>query len=85
MTKTTKTTQTATNKELSAGSAEITENHKNHEKDENHENLGCKPRVPQATGLEIPEHLGAKRTPPRRGVPQLLVRSGVGNALTKSY
>ena len=27
----------------------------NHENDENHENPGCKPRVPQTTGLEIPE------------------------------
>ena len=32
-------------------------NHGNHENDENHENPGCKPRVPQTTGLEIPEHL----------------------------
>ena len=30
-------------------------NHGNHENDENHENPGCKPRVPQTTGLEIPE------------------------------
>ena len=29
--------------------------HGNHENDENHENPGCKPRVPQTTGLEIPE------------------------------
>ena len=26
-------------------------NHENHENDENHENPGCKPRVPQTTGL----------------------------------
>ena len=32
-------------------------NHGNHENDENHENPGCKPRVPQTTGLEIPENL----------------------------
>ena len=30
-------------------------NHGNHENDENHENPGCKPRVPQTTGLEIPD------------------------------
>ena len=30
-------------------------NHGNRENDENHENPGCKPRVPQTTGLEIPE------------------------------
>ena len=30
-------------------------NHGNHENDENHGNPGCKPRVPQTTGLEIPE------------------------------
>ena len=36
-------------------------NHGNHENDENHENPGCKPRVPQTTGLEIPEDsLGLK-------------------------
>ena len=29
-------------------------NHGNHENDENHGNPGCKPRVPQTTGLEIP-------------------------------
>ena len=29
-------------------------NHENHDNDENHENPGCKPRVPQTTGLEIP-------------------------------
>ena len=32
-------------------------NHGNHENDENHENPGCKPRVPQTIGLEIPENL----------------------------
>ena len=53
-TKTTKTTQTATNKELSAGFAGY---HGNHERDENHGNAGCKPRVPQTTGLEIPDNL----------------------------
>ena len=30
-------------------------NHGNHENGENHENPGCKPRVPQTTGLEIPD------------------------------
>ena len=30
-------------------------NHGNHENDENHGNPGCKPRVPQTIGLEIPE------------------------------
>ena len=30
-------------------------NHGSHENDENHENPGCKPRVPQTTGLEIPD------------------------------
>ena len=30
-------------------------NHGNHENDENHENPGCKPRVPQTIGLEIPD------------------------------
>ena len=30
-------------------------NHGNHENEENHENPGCQPRVPQTTGLEIPE------------------------------
>ena len=30
-------------------------NHENHENDENHGNPGCKPRLPQTTGLEIPE------------------------------
>ena len=44
-----KTTQTATNKELSAGLAEITEMTKTKG------NPGCKPRVAQRTGLEIPE------------------------------
>ena len=33
-------------------------NHGNHEYDENHENPGCKPRVPQTIGLEIPEYVG---------------------------
>ena len=30
-------------------------NHGHHGNDENHRNPGCKPRVPQTTGLEIPE------------------------------
>ena len=30
-------------------------NHGNHENDETRENPGCKARVPQTTGLEIPE------------------------------
>ena len=41
-------------------------NHGNHENDENHGNPGCKPRVPQTTGLEIPEKwalLGASEWP----------------------
>ena len=33
----------------------ISGHHGNHENDENHGNPGCKPRVPQTTGLEIPE------------------------------
>ena len=33
----------------------ISGNHGNHGHDENHGNPGCKPPVPQATGLEIPE------------------------------
>ena len=36
-------------------------NHGNHENDENHWNPGCKPRVPQTTGLEIPERMGLQR------------------------
>ena len=32
-------------------------NHGNHENDENHGNPGCKPRVPQTTGLETPDYL----------------------------
>ena len=35
-------------------------NHGNHDNDENHENPGCKPRVPQTTGLEIPAKHSAK-------------------------
>ena len=31
-------------------------NHGNRENDKNHANPGCKPRVPQTTGLEIPEY-----------------------------
>ena len=30
-------------------------NHGDHRNDENHWNLGCKPPVPQTTGIEIPE------------------------------
>ena len=48
-TKITKTAQTATNKGLSAGIAEITETTKMTK------TPGCKPRVPQTTGLEIPD------------------------------
>ena len=33
----------------------IRRNHGSHGNDENHRNPGCKPRVPQTTGLEIPE------------------------------
>ena len=47
ITKTTMTTQTATNKELSAGLAEIAETTKS---------TGIWGRVPQTTGLEIPEN-----------------------------
>ena len=36
----------------------ISGNHGNHENDENHRNPGCKPRVPQTTGLEIPDRGG---------------------------
>ena len=30
-------------------------NHGNHENDKSHRNPGCKPQVPQTTGLEIPD------------------------------
>ena len=36
----------------------ISRNHGNHGNDKNHGNPGCKPRVPQTTGLEIPDHRG---------------------------
>ena len=36
-------------------------NHGNHENDENHGNPGCKPRVPQTTGLEIPDFFPKKK------------------------
>ena len=39
-------------------------NHGNHENDENHENPGCKPRVPQTIGLEIPEFLARLKSSP---------------------
>ena len=42
----------------------IRRNHGNHENDENHGNPGCKPRVPQTTGLEIPEN-NSKTSPPK--------------------
>ena len=32
-------------------------NHGNYGNDENHGNPGCKPRVPETTGLEIPDFL----------------------------
>ena len=51
-TKTMKTTRTATNKELGAGFAKVTYTTKY---GENHGKLGCKPRLPQTTGLEIPD------------------------------
>ena len=35
----------------------ISGNHGNHGNDKNHGNSGCKPMVPQTTGLEIPEKL----------------------------
>ena len=38
----------------------INGNHGNHGNDENHGNAGCKPRVPQTTGLEIPDNRGRK-------------------------
>ena len=31
----------------------VSRNHGNHGNDENHGNPGCKPRVPQTTGLEM--------------------------------
>ena len=36
-------------------------NHGNHENDKNHENPGCKPRVPQTIGLEIPDIWGTQK------------------------
>ena len=39
----------------------ICENHRNHENDENHGNPGCKPRVPQPTGLETPDFSESER------------------------
>ena len=51
---TTKTTRTAKNKELSAGFAEITETT---EMTKTTGIQGAKPRVPQTTGLEIPDFL----------------------------
>ena len=46
-------------------------NHGNHENDENHENPGCKPRVPQTTGLEIPgKKLQKSSGPLRCGAPK---------------
>ena len=41
-------------------------NHGNHENDENHENPGCKPRVPQTTGLEIPDSTQWNTEKPQR-------------------
>ena len=35
----------------------ISGNYGNHGNDENHGNPGCKPRVPQTMGLEIPEKI----------------------------
>ena len=35
-------------------------NHGIHDNDENHGNAGCKPRVPQTTGLEIPDFWHAR-------------------------
>ena len=46
-------------------------NHGNHENDENHENPGCKPRVPQTIGLEIPEVRGVFFSRRRTNVQQL--------------
>ena len=34
----------------------ISGSHGNHDNEENHGNPRCKPRVPQTTGLEIPNH-----------------------------
>ena len=67
MTKTTKTTQTATNRESSAGLVEITEATKN----ENHGNPECKPRVPQTTGLAIPDRMSQE---PNRNCSDKLVQ-----------
>ena len=44
-------------------------NHGNHENDENHRNPGCKPRVPQTTGLETPNTQGLPRDVPRSDPP----------------
>ena len=41
----------------------IRRNHGNHENDENHGNPGCKPRVPQSTGLEIPDFFSGQFAP----------------------
>ena len=58
-TKTMKTTQTATNKELSARLTAITATTEM-TKTTAHGNPGCKPQVPQTTGLEIPDFAGRK-------------------------
>ena len=42
----------------------ISGNHGNHGHDENHGNPGCKPRVPQTAGLEIPQN--KKKNPHQR-------------------
>ena len=44
------------------------ENHGSHGNDKDHGNLGCKPRVPQTTGLEIPEFYAP--TPTRKRFPR---------------
>ena len=40
-------------------------NHGNREDDKNRENPGCKPQVPQTTGLEIPDHVHGMLLLPR--------------------
>ena len=51
------------------------ENHGNNENDENHENPGCKPRVPQTTGLEIPDLRKSSTTQSSPNILQLGPRS----------
>ena len=41
----------------------IIRNYGTHGNDDNHENPGCKPRVPQTTGLEVPEQKVSPENP----------------------